>query len=378
MRSTRPWSAAASAVRLMISRRGSDLLLIADLPPSVKVDGKLTKLSPQALTGTHTQALARALMNDHQAAEFERTKEGNFAVSVAGIGRFRVNAFVQQGKIGMVLRIIPNTLPTLDGLGMPAILKDVVMAKRGLCVLVGATGSGKSTTLAAMIDWRNENSYGHIITIEDPVKFIHTNKSCAVTQREIGIDTENWDAAFKNALHQTPDVIVMGSIHDRKTLEQALAFAKAGHLCIATLHAYSSTRALDAMLSFVPEEQRPQLLMELSVNLRSIVSQRLVPRRSGAGRIAMVEILLNTPKVADCIFKGDIADLKEQIQSNRSLGMQTLDHALFDAYEANLISYEDALRNADSLNDLRLQIKLNSQRAKSPDLASGTEHFAIV
>ncbi len=359
-------------LRLMISRRGSDLLLIADLPPSVKVDGKLTKLSPQALTGEHTQALARALMNDHQAAEFERTKEGNFAVPVPGIGRFRVNAFMQQSQVGMVLRVIANNVPTLDELGLPAALQDVVMAQRGLCVLAGATGSGKSTTLAAMIDWRNENSHGHIITIEDPVKFIHTNKGCAVTQREIGIDTENWDAAFKNALHQTPDVIVMGSIHDRKTLEQALAFAKAGHLCIATLHAYSSTRALDAMLSFVPEEQRPQLLMELSVNLRSIVSQRLVPRRSGAGRIAMVEILLNTPKVADCIFKGDIADLKEQIQSNRSLGMQTLDHALFDAYEANLISYEDALRNADSFNELRIRLKLHSTLGRFENLTGIT------
>ena len=365
-------------LRLMISRNGSDLFITAEFPPAIKVDGKVTKLSPQPLTGAHTQALSRAVMNDKQAADFERTKECNFAVSPAGIGRFRVNAFVQQGKIGMVLRIIPNTLPTLDGLGMPAVLKEVVMAKRGLCVLVGATGSGKSTTLAAMIDWRNENSYGHIITIEDPVEFVHAHKNCVITQREVGLDTEDWDVALKNTLRQAPDVILMGEIRDRETMEHAIAFAETGHLCIATLHANSANQALDRVINFFPEERRLQLLMDLSLNLRAMVAQRLVPRQSGKGRAAVVEIMLNSPLVADLIFKGEVSEIKEIMKKSRNAGMQTFDQALFDAYEANAITYEDALRNADSLNDLRLQIKLNSVRGRSTDLAAGTEHMSIV
>ena len=363
---------------MMISRKGSDLFITGDFPPAMKIDGKLTKVSPQALTGAHTMALARAVMNDKQIAEFERTKECNFAISPGGIGRFRVNAFVQQGKVGMVLRTIPTTLPTIDGLGVPPVLKDVVMSKRGLVILVGGTGSGKSTTLAAMVDWRNENSHGHIITIEDPVEFVHPHKNCVVTQREVGIDTDTWDAALKNTLRQAPDVILMGEIRDEETMEHAVAFAETGHLCLATLHANSANQALDRIVNFFPEERRNQLLMDLSLNLRGIISQRLVPKQDGKGRFAAVEVLLNSPLIADLIFKGNIAEIKEIMKKSRTLGMQTFDQALFDAFEGNLITYEDAMRNADSANDLRLQIKLNSQRAKSMDLNSGTDGLAIV
>lgn len=365
-------------LKLMISRGGSDLFITSDFPPAIKVDGKVTKVSPQPLTGAHTLALARAIMNDRQAAEFERTKECNFAIAPSGVGRFRVNTFVQQGKVGMVLRVIPQQLPTLDGLGMPPVLKDVVMAKRGLCILVGATGSGKSTSLAAMVDWRNENSFGHIITIEDPVEFVHPHKNCVVTQREVGLDTDSWEAALKNTLRQAPDVILMGEIRDRETMEHAIAFAETGHLCMATLHANSANQALDRVINFFPEERRAQLLMDLSLNLKALVCQRLIPRQDGKGRQAAVEILLGSPLVSDLIFKGEVTEIKEVMKKSRNLGMQTFDQALYDLFEHNVISYEDALRNADSVNDLRLQIKLNSQRGKSQDLSSGTEHLAIV
>ena len=365
-------------LKLMVSRGGSDLFITSDFPPAIKVDGKVTKVSPQPLTGIHTMALARAIMSDKQSAEFERSKECNFAIAPAGIGRFRCNAFVQQGKVGLVMRVIPTTLPTVDKLGVPQVLKEVAMSKRGLCILVGATGSGKSTTLAAMVDWRNENSYGHIITIEDPVEFVHPHKNCVVTQREVGLDTDSWEAALKNSLRQAPDVILMGEIRDRETMENAIAFSETGHLCLATLHANSANQALDRIINFFPEERRPQLLMDVSLNLRAMVSQRLIPRQDGKGRTAAVEIMLNTPLISDLIFKGEVSEIKEIMKKSRNLGMQTFDQALFDAYEGNVITYEDALRNADSLNDLRLQIKLNSQRARNTDLAAGTEHFAIV
>src|SRR6201986_4370642 len=291
-------------LRLMIGRNGSDLFLTADFPPAVKVDGKITKVSPQPLTGQHTLQLARAVMNDKQAAEFERTKECNFAISPQGIGRFRVNAFMQQGHVGLVMRTIPQTLPTIDTLNLPRVLKDVALTKRGLVVFVGATGSGKSTSLAAMVDHRNENSFGHIITIEDPVEFVHAHKNCIVTQREVGIDTDDWSIALKNSLRQAPDVILMGELRDRETMEQAVAFAETGHLCMATLHANSANQALDRIINFFPEERRPQLLMDLSLNLKAFVSQRLVPKQDGKGRGAAVEILLNTPLISDLIFKG--------------------------------------------------------------------------
>jgi twitching motility protein PilU len=365
-------------LKLMASRNGSDLFITADFPPAIKVDGRVVKVSSQALTGAHTLALTRSIMNDKQGADFERTKECNFAIAPAGIGRFRVNAFVQQGKVGMVLRVIPQTLPTLDGLGMPPVLKDVTMSKRGLCILVGATGSGKSTTLAAMVDWRNENSYGHIITVEDPVEFVHAHKNCVITQREVGLDTDSWEAALKNTLRQAPDVILMGEIRDRETMEHAIAFAETGHLCMATLHANSANQALDRIINFFPEDRRAQLLMDLSLNLKSLISQRLIPRQDGKGRTAVVEVMLNTPLVSDLIFKGDVTEIKEIMKKSRNLGMQTFDQALFDAFETDLITYEDALRNADSVNDLRLQIKLTSQRAKTQDLSAGTEHLSII
>ena len=365
-------------LKLMVSRGGSDLFITSEFPPGIKVDGKVTKVSPQPLNAAHTLALARAIMSDKQAAEFERTKECNFAISPAGIGRFRVSAFVQQGKVGMVLRVIPLTLPTIDGLGVPQVLKDVVMTKRGLCILVGATGSGKSTTLAAMVDWRNDNSYGHIITVEDPIEFIHPHKNCVVTQREVGLDTDSWENALKNTLRQAPDVILMGEIRDRETMEHAVQFAETGHLCLATLHANSANQALDRIINFFPEERRAQLLMDLSLNLKSLVSQRLLPRQEGRGRIAAVEILLNTPLISDMIFKGEVAEIKEIMKKSRELGMQTFDQSLFDLYENQMVTYEDALRNADSVNDLRLQIKLNSNRARSSDLSAGTEHLTIV
>ena len=365
-------------LRLMVSRTGSDLFLTADFPPAIKVDGKVVKVSPQPLNGVHTLSLARSIMSDKQAAEFERTKECNFAISPPNVGRFRVSAFIQQGKVGMVLRTIPAVLPTIDKLGLPQVLKDVVLSKRGLCILVGATGSGKSTSLAAMVDWRNEHTHGHIITIEDPVEFVHPHKNCVVTQREVGVDTDSWDAALKNTLRQAPDVILMGEIRTRETMEHAIQFSETGHLCLATLHANSSNQALDRIINFFPEERRQQLLMDLSLNLRGLVSQRLVPRQDNKGRYAAVEILLNSPLIADLIFKGDVTEIKEIMKKSTNVGMQTFDQALFNAFEENIISYEDALRNADSLNDLRLQIKLHSKRAKTQDLAAGTEHMTIV
>jgi twitching motility protein PilU len=365
-------------LRLMVARNGSDLFLTADFPPAIKVDGKVTKVSPQPLTGQHTLALARAVMNDKQAAEFERTKECNFAIAPQGVGRFRVNAFVQQGHVGLVLRTIPKSLPTIDVLGLPQVLKDISLAKRGLVILVGATGSGKSTSLAAMVDHRNEHTYGHIITVEDPVEFVHPHKNCIVTQREVGVDTDDWSRALKNMLRQAPDVIVMGEIRDRETMDHAVAFAETGHLCLASLHANSANQALDRVINFFPEERRAQLLMDLSLNLKALVSQRLLPRQSGRGRVAAVEVMLNTPLMADLIFKGEITEIKELMKRSRELGMQTFDQALFDLFENGLVTLEDALRNADSHNDLRLNIKLNSQRARGADLAAGTEHMTIL
>jgi twitching motility protein PilU len=365
-------------LKLMVGRNGSDLFITADFPPAIKVDGKVTKVSSQPLSPGHTLALARAIMNDRQVADFERSKEGNFAISPHGIGRFRVNIFLQQGHVGMVLRVIAAKLPTIDGLGMPSVLKDIVLAKRGLCILVGATGSGKSTTLAAMVDWRNEKSWGHIVTVEDPIEYVHPHKNCVVTQREVGLDTQSWEAALKNTLRQAPDVILMGEIRDRETMEHAVAFSETGHLCLATLHANSTNQALDRIINFFPEERRSQLLMDLSLNLKALVSQRLISNQDGKGRVAAVEILLNSPLISDLIFKGAVAEVKEVMKKSRNLGMQTFDQALFDLYEANSISYEDALRNADSVNDLRLQIKLQSQRGKSNNFGAGTENLSII
>ena len=365
-------------LRLMVSRNGSDLFLTADFPPAIKVDGKVTKVSPQPLTGQHTLALTRAVMNDKQAAEFERTKECNFAIAPQGIGRFRVNAFVQQSNVGLVMRTIPQILPTIDSMNLPQVLKDITISKRGLVILVGATGSGKSTTLAAMVDYRNENSYGHIITIEDPVEFVHPHKNCIVTQREVGLDTEGWGAALKNTLRQAPDVILIGEVRTQEGMEYAVNFAETGHLVLATLHANSSNQALDRIINFFPEGKREQLLMDLSLNVKAIISQRLV-RKEGGGRVAAMEILLNSPLIADLIFKGEVHEIKEIMAKSNELGMKTFDQALFDLYEADLISYEDALRNADSVNDLRLRIKLQGKAARADtNPMAGLDHLDIV
>ena len=365
-------------LKLMVSRNGSDLFITADFPPAIKVDGKVNKVSAQPLSAAHTLALVRSIMNDRQMSEFESTKECNFAVAPPGIGRFRVNTFMQMGKVGMVLRVIPQKIPTIDELKLPEILKDVAMTKRGLVILVGATGCGKSTTLAAMVDWRNENSFGHIITVEDPMEFVHAHKNCIVTQREVGLDTEDWNIALKNSLRQAPDVILMGEIRDRETMEHAVAFAETGHLCLATLHANSANQALDRIINFFPDERRMQLLMDLSLNLKGMVSQRLLPRENAKGRVAVIEIMLNSPLISDMIFKGEVGEIKEVMKRSRDIGMQTFDQALFDAFEEGTISYQDALRNADSQNDLRLQIKLHSQRAATTDLSAGTEHLAVL
>ena len=365
-------------LRLMLSKNGSDLFITTDFPPAFKIDGRMTPVSNQPLTPGHTLELARAIMSDKQAAEFEASKECNFAISPANLGRFRVSAFVQQGKVGMVLRVITTAIPKMNDLGLPETLKDVVMTKRGLVIMVGATGSGKSTTLAAMVGHRNENSYGHIITVEDPVEYIHPHINCIVTQREIGVDTADWGTALKNTLRQAPDVILIGEIRDRESMDYAVAFAETGHLCLATMHANSANQALDRIINFFPEERRQQLLMDLSLNLKAMISQRLVPLKDTKGRCAAVEIMLNSPLVSDLIFKGDVHEIKEIMKKSRELGMQTFDQALFDLDEAGRISYEDALRNADSVNDLRLSIKLNGKDAKDRDLSAGTAHLGIV
>jgi len=363
---------------MMVQKKGSDLFLTAGFPPAMKVDGKMTPVTTQALTPQHTIELARAVMNDKQAVEFEATKECNFAISPAGIGRFRVNAFVQQGRTGLVLRTITTTIPKFEDLGLPPVLKDVAMTKRGLVLFVGGTGSGKSTSLAAMIGYRNENSYGHIITIEDPVEYVHEHKNCIVTQREVGVDTDSWEAALKNTLRQAPDVILIGEIRDRETMEHAIAFAETGHLAMGTLHANNSNQAMDRIINFFPEERRPQLLMDLSLNLKAVVSQRLIPLKQGKGRAAAIEILLNSPLISDLIGKGEVHGIKEIMKKSRELGMQTFDQALFDLHEAGKISYEDALRFADSMNEVRLMIKLHGKESAERDLHTGIQSLDIV
>jgi twitching motility protein PilU len=365
-------------LRLLVSKGGSDLFITAGFPPAMKIDGKMTPVSSQALSSQHTADLARAIMNDKQAAGFELTREANFAISPGDLGRFRVSAFQQMGAMGMVLRVITTTIPKLEDLELPEVLKDVIMTKRGLVIMVGATGSGKSTTMAAMVGYRNENSYGHILTIEDPVEFVHPHKNCVITQREVGVDTDSFDAALKNSLRQAPDVIQIGEIRDRETMEHAIAFAETGHLCLATLHANSANQALDRIINFFPEERRQQLLMDLSLNLKGLISQRLIPRKEARGRVVAIEIMLNSPLISDLIFKGHVHEIKEIMKKSRELGMQTFDQALFDLHEADKITYEDALRNADSVNDLRLNIKLNSKQAKNRDLSSGTENLGII
>jgi len=365
-------------LKAMVAKKASDLFITAGYPPAIKLDGRMTPVANQQLTVQHTSELARAMMNDKQAQEFEATKECNFAINPAGIGRFRVSAFVQQARIGMVLRTITTAIPKFEELNLPPVLKDICMTKRGLIIMVGGTGCGKSTSLAAMVGYRNENSYGHIVTIEDPIEFVHEHKNCVITQREVGVDTDSWHTALKNTLRQAPDVILIGEIRDRDTMDYAIAFSETGHLCLATLHANSANQALDRVINFFPEERRHQLLMDLSLNIRAIVSQRLIPKKDGKGRVAAVEVMLNSPLIADLIFKGEVHEIKSVMAKSRELGMQTFDQHLFDLYEQGLISYEDALRNADSVNELRLMIKLHSKEAKEKDVMTGIEHLNIV
>ena len=352
-------------LKKMVEKEGSDLFITCGFPPAIKVDGSVHKATDTPLTADQSAMMVRSIMNDKQVKEFDATKECNFAIAPQGIGRFRVSAFIQQGMVGAVLRTITTEIPTLEGLNLPPILKDVVMNKRGLVIVVGGTGSGKSTTLAAMIGHRNKHSKGHIISIEDPVEYVHPHQGCVITQREVGVDTETWHAALKNTLRQAPDVIMIGEIRDRETMEYGIQFSETGHLCLATLHANSANQALDRIINFFPEERRTQLLMDLSLNTKAFVSQRLVPRETGIGRIAAMEIMLNSPLIADLIFKGEVGQIKEIMAKSTRLGMQTFDQALYTLYEDADISYEEAMRNADSKNELRLRIKLESKRESS-------------
>jgi twitching motility protein PilU len=349
-------------LRRMVERKGSDLFITAGFPPAIKIDGEIRPQTDKPLTVEQSAVLTRAIMNDKQTRDFDSTKECQFAIAPPGIGRFRASAFIQQGYTGCVIRTIVAKIPTIEDLELPVILKDVVLTKRGLTIIVGGTGSGKSTTLAAMLDHRNEKTRGHIVTIEDPVEYVHNHKGCVITHREVGVDTENWHAALKNTLRQAPDVILIGEIRDRETMEYGIQFAETGHLVLATLHANSANQALDRIINFFPEERREQLLMDLSLNIRALISQRLIPREGGTGRVAAMEIMLHSPLIADLIFKGEVVQIKEVMSRSNRLGMKTFDQALYDLYESGQISYEDALRNADSKNELRLRVKLESKR----------------
>jgi twitching motility protein PilU len=364
-------------LRTMLARNGSDLFISADFPPACKIDGRLTPLTEHPLTPDQTSVLVRSIMNDHQIRDFDATKECNFAINPPGIGRFRVNVFVQQGRIGGVLRIIPTEIPTVEQLGLPLILNKLALTKRGLILVVGGTGSGKSTTLAAMLGYRNQHTRGHIVTIEDPVEFVHKHQQCLITQREVGVDTDSWDNALVNTLRQAPDVILIGEIRTRETMEHAINFSETGHLCLSTLHANSANQALDRIINLFPEERRSQLLMDLSLNLKAVVSQRLLPR-IGGGRVAAVEIMINSPLIQDLIFKGKVNEIKGVMRRSKEGGMQTFDMALFDLYEAGLITYEDAMRAADSMNELRLKIKLEGREAKARDTLGEVDGLTIL
>ena len=349
---------------------GSDLFVSKDFPPSMKMQGAMQPMTNQKLTGEVTRDLANSLMNERQREDFARDLECNFAISLPGVARFRVNVFLQQQNVGMVIRTIANEIPDFAKLGLPDTLKDIVMTKRGLVLVVGATGSGKSTSLAAMIDHRNRNSAGHIVTVEDPVEFVHQSQQSLITHREVGIDTHSWHNALKNTLRQAPDVILIGEIRDTETMEHAIAFAETGHLCLGTLHSNSANQTIDRIINFFSEERRKQLLMDLSSNLRAIVSQRLVRTADGKGRKAAIEILINTPIIADKLLKGEFHEIKAIMSKSRELGMKTFDWSLFELYNEGTITYDEAIRNADSANELRLNIKLNSTRQPTSELST--------
>src|SRR6202020_2758602 len=349
-------------LKRVVEKVASDLFITANFPPAIKIDGEIRPQMERALTAEQSGMLVRAIMNDRQTKEFDASKECNFAIAPPGIGRFRVSAFVQQSAVGAVLRLINAKIPSFEELDLPVILKEVALAKRGLVMIVGGTGSGKSTSLAAMVGHRNENTKHHIVTIEDTIEYVHHHKGCVITHREVGVDTESWHAALKNTLRQAPDVILIGEVRDRETMEYAIQFAETGHLVLATLHANSANQALDRIINFFPDERREQLLMDLSLNVRALISQRLIPRETGSGRIAAMEIMLASPLIQDLIFKGNVSEIKEVMSRSTRLGMKTFDQALFELFETGMISYEDALRNADSKNELRLRVKLESKR----------------
>ena len=365
-------------LKLLLEKDGSDLFVTVGAAPAFKIHGEMTPVGSKPISQEQAEEIVSAVMNDKQRGEFRETKECNFALSLSGIGRFRMNAYVQRGSVGLVARVINIEIPTLEALGLPQTLNQIVMEKRGLVLMVGATGSGKSTSLAAMIGYRNHHSRGHIITIEDPIEYVHPHDQCLVMQREVGVDTDNWFAALKNTLRQAPDVILIGEIRDRETMEYAIAFSETGHLCMSTLHANSANQALDRIINFFPDERRQQLLMDLSLNLKAFVSQRLIPKVGGIGRVAAVEVMLNSPLISELIFKGEVHEIKEIMAKSNELGMITFDQALFNLYEADLVRYEDALRNADSVNDLRLKIKLHGKAAKDTNLMDGLENLDIV
>jgi twitching motility protein PilU len=358
-------------LKRVVERAASDMFVTAGFPPAIKIDGEIRPQMERALTSEQSAMLVRAIMNDRQTKEFDATKECNFAIAPPGIGRFRVSAFIQQGNVGCVIRLINAKIPSFEELDLPPVLKEVVLSKRGLVLVVGGTGSGKSTTLASMVGYRNDKTRGHIVTIEDPVEYVHQHKGCVITHREVGVDTESWHNALRNTLRQAPDVILIGEIRDRETMEYGIQFAETGHLVLATLHANSSNQALDRVINFFPEERREQLLMDMSLNIRALISQRLIPREAGSGRIAAMEIMLNSPLIQDLIFRGEVSKIKEVMARSTRIGMKTFDQALFDLYEQNHISYEDALRNADSKNELRLRVKLESKRESKPVEAEG-------
>ncbi len=364
-------------LKLMKHKGASDLFITAGVPPSIKVDGKVMPVTKQALTPEQSRAFAYGIMNEEQRRQFEAHSECNFAIAPIEIGRFRVNIFMQQQRVGMVLRTIETRIPRFDELNLPKVLQDIALTKRGLVIFVGATSSGKSTSLAAMIGYRNEYSYGHIVTIEDPIEFVHDHKNCIITQREVGVDTVSYEVALKNTLRQAPDVILIGEIRARETMEHAIAFAETGHLCLSTLHANNANQALDRIINFFPEDRRLQLLMDLSLNLKAVISQRLIARKNGKGRVPAVEVMINSPLIADLILKGEVPGIKEIMAKSTEAGMQTFDQSLFKLYEAELISYDEALRNADSVNDVRLRIKLEGKEAKGKQLGETLQNLSV-
>ncbi|HHJ17801.1 MAG TPA: PilT/PilU family type 4a pilus ATPase [Gammaproteobacteria bacterium] len=360
-----------SLLKLLVHKQGSDLFITAGMPPSMKVNGRIKPVSQSTLTPEQAREVVLSVMNAQQRQEFELDHECNFAISASGVGRFRVSAFYQRNHCGMVLRRIETRIPTIEELNLPPSIKNLAMTKRGLIIFVGATGTGKSTSLASMIGYRNNNSTGHIITIEDPIEYIHQHAGCIVTQREVGIDTESFGVALKNTLRQAPDVILIGEIRTRETMDHAIAFAETGHLCLATLHANNSNQAMDRIINFFPEDRRDQLLMDLSLNLKAILAQQLIPTPDGKGRQVAVEVLINTPLAADLIRKGEVHKLKELMKRSNQQGMKTFDQALYELYRDGEITQDDAIHYADSANEVRLMIKLKDSDLDAENALEG-------